>query len=153
VSLHEYRFRNVWSIEVAAARLFTALVDLANYPLWWPDIRTATRVDDDTAEFTCRSTLPYTLVFRLHRNFQDEDTGHLRVDMTGDLEGYVQGIVAADTVGHAHLEISQQVVVHKRLLRSLAPIARPLFRANHALMMRRGHRGLRAYLATGSGAG
>jgi hypothetical protein len=149
VALNEYRFRTVWSIEVAAARLFGALVDLANYPLWWPDIRTATKVDDDTAEFTCRSTLPYTLVFRLHRNLQDEDAGHLRVDMSGDLEGYVQGIVAANTEHHASLEISQQVVVHKKLLRRLAPVARPLFRANHALMMRRGYRGLRAYLATG----
>jgi len=47
----------------------------------------------------------------------------------------------------ARLEISLQVVVNKRLLRRLAPVARPLFRANHAAMMRRGHRGLRAYLA------
>jgi hypothetical protein len=29
----------------------------------------------------------------------------------------------------------------------LLPIARPAFRANHALMMRRGERGLRTYLA------
>jgi hypothetical protein len=147
VSLHEYRFRNVWSIEVAAARVFGALIDLGSYPRWWPDIRSVRQLDGDTAELTCRATLPYALVFRLHRDVQDENAGHMRVDMTGDLEGYVQGIVAAEDHGRARLEISQEVVVRKNLLRRLAPIARPLFRANHAAMMRRGHRGLRAYLA------
>jgi hypothetical protein len=147
VSLNEYRFRNVWSLEVAAARLFGALVDLANYPAWWPDIRSVSQVDDDTAEFTCRAVLPYALTFRLHRAIQDERAGQLRVDMTGDLEGYVHGIVAEHQPRLARLEISQEVVVNKRLLRRLAPVARPLFRVNHAMMMRRGHRGLRAYLA------
>ncbi len=147
VSLNEYRFRNVWSLNVAATRLFGALVDLANYPRWWPDVRAVHKVDDDTAEFTCRAILPYDLVFRLHRDEQDERTGLLRVNMTGDLEGYVQGIVAADEPAAARLEISQEVKVNKTLLRRLAPVARPLFRANHAAMMWRGHRGLRTYLA------
>ena len=39
------------------------------------------------------------------------------------------------------------MVANKALLRRLAPIARPAFRANHALMMRHGERGLRTYLA------
>jgi hypothetical protein len=146
--MNEYRFRDIWSIEVAAARLFGALTDLASYPRWWPDIRSVSQVDENTAEFTCRAVLPYALTFRLHRAEQDERAGRLRVDMTGDLEGHVQGIVAAHEPSRARLEISQHVVVNKRLLRRLAPIARPLFRANHAAMMRRGHRGLRAYLAS-----
>jgi hypothetical protein len=148
VALNEYRFRNVWSIEAAAAALFDAVVDLANYPRWWPDIRTVSRVDDDTAEFTCRSSLPYALVFRMHRAEQDERNGRLRVHLTGDLEGHLQGILAPHDARRTRLEISQRVVVNKRLLRWLSPVARPLFRANHAAMMRRGYRGLRAYLAS-----
>jgi hypothetical protein len=148
VRLNEYRFRNVWSIEVAAARLFGALVDLASYPHWWPDVRSVRQVDDNTAELTCRALLPYALVFRLHRAEQDERAGRLRVTMTGDLEGYVEGIVAAHEPSLARLEISQEVVVNKTLLRRLAPVARPLFRANHAAMMRRGQRGLRSYLTS-----
>jgi hypothetical protein len=150
VALNEYRFRNVWSIDTGAAALFGALVDLANYPRWWPDIRSVRKVDEDTAEFTCRALLPYALIFRLHRAEQDERNGRLRVRMTGDLEGYCQGIVAPDHPRRARLEISQRVVVNKKLLRRLAPVARPLFRANHSLMMWRGYRGLRAYLATGT---
>lgn len=126
--------------------MFDALVDLANYPAWWPDIRTVTRVDDDTAEVTCRALLPYALTFRLHRAEQDEQARRMRVDISGDLEGYVQGVVAEHRAAGALLAISQRVVVNKPLLRAFAPVARPLFRVNHAVMMRRGQRGFRAYL-------
>ena len=144
--LNDYRFRNLWSVRATAARVFDALVDLANYPAWWPDIRAVNQIDDDTAEVVCRSVLPYALTFRLHRAVQDARRGRMRVDMTGDLEGYVQGVVAEHQTEGAVLAISQQVVVTRPLLRALAPVARPLFRANHALMMRRGQRGFRAYL-------
>ncbi|MFI7678899.1 polyketide cyclase [Actinophytocola sp. NPDC049390] len=147
MTLNDYWFRSVWSVRVPTGRLYSALVDLACYPDWWPDIRAVTRVDDDTAEVTCRSVLPYSLRFRLHRAVEDETAGRMRVDMTGDLEGYVQGEVAAHRAG-ALLAITQRVAVTKPLLRALAPVGRPVFRANHALMMWRGQRGLRAYLAS-----
>jgi polyketide cyclase/dehydrase/lipid transport protein len=146
VSLNDYRFRNLWAVRATASQVFDALVDLANYPAWWPDIRAVTQLDDDTAEVTCRSTLPYVLTFRLHRAEENPRKGRMRVDMTGDLEGYVQGLVAQHRTAGALLAISQRVVVNKPLLRALSPVARPVFRANHALMMWRGQRGFRAYL-------
>jgi hypothetical protein len=148
VPLDDYSFRSFWSVRATAGRVFDALVDLARYPAWWPDIRAVTRLDDDTAEVTCRSVLPYVLTFRLHRAAQDARAGFMRVDMTGDLDGYVQGRVAEHRTAGTLLVITQRVVVTKPLLRTLSPVARPLFRANHALMMRRGQRGLRAYLGS-----
>ena len=145
--MNDYRFRSLWSLRATTGRVFAALVDLAGYPDWWPDIRDVTQVDDDTAEVTCRSVLPYSLRLRLHRAVEDEAGGRVRVDMTGDLEGYVQGIVAEHRTAGALLAITQRVVVTKPLLRAFAPVGRPVFRANHALMMWRGQRGLRAYLA------
>ena len=147
MSLNDYRFRSLWSVRTTTDRVFGALVDLAGYPDWWPDIRDVTQLDDDTAEVTCRSVLPYSLRFLLHRAVEDESGGRVRVDMSGDLEGYVQGRVAAHRTAGALLAITQRVVVTKPLLRALAPVGRPVFRANHALMMWRGQRGLRAYLA------
>jgi hypothetical protein len=146
VSLNDYRFRSRWSVRATGSRVFDALVDLASYPAWWPDIRAVNQIDDDTAEVVCRSVLPYALTFRLHRAVQDSRKGWMRVDVTGDLEGYVQGVVAEHRTEGAVLVISQRVVVTRPLLRALAPVARPLFRANHALMMWRGQRGFRAYL-------
>ncbi|HEY0451470.1 polyketide cyclase [Actinophytocola sp.] len=148
MSLNDYWFRNVWSVSAATSRVFGALVDLMSWPVWWPDVRSVRRLDDDTAELVCRSTLPYALTFRVRRAEQDAGAGRLRVDLTGDLEGYCLGVVGDHAVG-ARLAIDQRVVVNKPLLRTFAPIARPLFQVNHALMMRRGQRGLRGYLAPG----
>lgn len=147
MSLNDYRFRNLWAVRATASRVFDALVDLTSYPAWWPDIRSVTRVDDDTAEVVCRSALPYVLTFRLHRAVEEPAEGRMRVEMTGDLEGYVQGVVAEHRAHGVLLAISQRVVVNKPLLRALAPVARPVFKANHAVMMWRGQRGFRAYLS------
>lgn len=146
MSLHNYRFRNAWSLAAPADRVFGAVVDLAGYPAWWPDVRTVTQVDDDTAELVCRSSLPYQLVVRMRRVEENVSEGRVHVDLSGDLEGSLRGVVRAHS-GGTRLEITQHVVARKRLLRGLAPVARPAFRLNHALMMWRGERGLRAYLA------
>ena len=144
--MNDYWFRNVWSVGAAAGRVFDALVDLTSWPKWWPDVRAVHQLDDDTAELMCRATLPYALTFRLCRAVQDDRSGRLRVDMTGDLEGYTNAVVAPHETG-ARVAIEQRVVVNKPMLRILAPVARPLFQVNHALMMRRGRHGLHAYLS------
>ncbi|MFJ9786328.1 SRPBCC family protein [Amycolatopsis sp. NPDC101161] len=142
-----YRFSSTWLLPgTAPERVFGAVTDLAGYPRWWSDVRTVRRVDDDTAELVCRSRLPFRLVVRMHRDHQDEQAGLLRVRLSGDLDGVLAGAVRAAGAGTL-LQITQDVQARKELLRRLDAVARPLFRANHALMMRRGHRGLSAYLA------
>jgi hypothetical protein len=141
-----YRFSSTWLLPgTAPERVFGAVTDLAGYPRWWSDVRTVRRVDDDTAELVCRSRLPFRLVVRMHREHQDERAGLMRVRLSGDLDGVLAGTVraaGADTL----LRITQDVQARKELLRRLDAVARPIFRANHALMMRRGHRGLLTYL-------
>ncbi|WIY01536.1 SRPBCC family protein [Amycolatopsis mongoliensis] len=142
-----YRFSSTWLLPgTAPERVFGVVTDLAGYPRWWSDVRTVRRVDDDTAELICRSRLPFRLVVRMHRDHQDERAGLMRVRLSGDLDGVLAGAVRAAGAGTL-LEITQDVQARKELLRRLDAVARPLFRANHALMMRRGHRGLSAYLA------
>lgn len=142
-----YRFSSRWLLPgTAPEQVFGAVTDLAGYPRWWSDVRTVRRVDDDTAELICRSRLPFRLVVRMHRDHQDERAGLMRVRLSGDLDGVLAGAVRAAGAGTL-LEITQDVQARKELLRRLDTVARPLFRANHALMMRRGHRGLSAYLA------
>lgn len=143
--LTRYRFRTDWTIRAPAPAVFAALVDLGSYPAWWPDVRSVTRVDDSTAEVVCRATLPFALRLRLTRVEEDERAGRLGVALSGDLEGSLTGLVREQTEG-TRLEIAQQVVVRKALLRALSPVAHPVFRVNHAVMMRRGLYGLRSLL-------
>ncbi|MGH3433497.1 MAG: SRPBCC family protein [Thermocrispum sp.] len=148
MTLHEYRFRNSWLLAAPADQVYQAVVDVAGYARWWPDVRTVLRIDDDTAELVCRATLPYRVVVRMRRLEEDPVSGRLRVRLTGDLEGSL-GSKVLPLDGGTRLEITQDVVARKRLLRWLAPVGRPLFRLNHAAMMGRGERGLRAHLAPG----
>ncbi|MEU3274588.1 SRPBCC family protein [Saccharomonospora sp. NPDC006951] len=141
-----YRFRAAWSIDAPAPAVFAAVVDVARYPQWWPDVRTVSKVNEDTAELVCRATLPFALTLRMTRLEQDEHTGRLGVALSGDLEGSLTARVWEGPGSATRLEILQQVVATKTLLRALSPLARPVFRANHAVMMRRGQRGLRSLL-------
>lgn len=144
--INTYRFRDTWFIAAPPPSVFDAVVDVAGYPRWWPDVRSVRQVDDDTAELVCRATLPYRLVLRMRRTEQDAPAGRLRVELAGDLEGSLAALVVGQPAGTL-LDITQHVMARKPLLRHLAPMARPLFRVNHALMMRRGHSGLRHFLS------
>nr|WP_225953769.1 SRPBCC family protein [Kibdelosporangium phytohabitans] len=143
--VNRYRFRSLWTVRAAAGDVFDVVTDPGTYPLWWPDIHGVGRIDDDTAEVVCRSVLPYALTFRMHRAEQDLDRGRMMIGMTGDLEGFCRSTVVPGR-RTVTLEITQDVIVNKPLLRALAPVARPVFRANHAAMMWRGQRGLRGFL-------
>lgn len=147
MSVNRYRFRSVWRLSGPVDDVFDVVTDPGSYPLWWPDIHGVGRIDDDTAEVVCKSVLPYALVFRLHRAEQDARAGRLLVGMTGDLEGFCRSTVV-QRPRSVTLEITQEVVVNKRLLKLLAPVARPVFRANHAAMMWRGQHGLRRFLSS-----
>lgn len=147
--LNRYQFRTTWLVPSSSGAVFAALVDLAGYPVWWPDVRSVTKVDDDTAELVCRATLPMALRLRMTRVEENEPAGRVAVALSGDLEGTLTGRLAAGGRGTL-LEIRQQVVARKPVLRALSPVAHPAFRLNHALMMRRGLRGLRAHLAATS---
>ena len=141
----DYRFRSVWSIEAPLPTVFGVLVDLGGYPDWWADVRDVHEIDEDTAELTCRATLPYTIVLRMVRIEENADAGRLRVRLSGDLDGELRCSLSR-VPGGTRLDIGQVVCVRKPLLRALSPLARPVLRANHALMMRHGQRGLRAHL-------
>ncbi|MFI9011646.1 SRPBCC family protein [Actinosynnema sp. NPDC053489] len=144
--LNSYRFRSVWSVDCPPERVFEVLADLGGYPRWWPEVRQARQVAEDAAELRCRSVLPYELVFQARHNAKEPDTGLLRADLVGDLDGTASWRVLPEGSG-SRLVYDQEVVVRKPLLRRLALVLRPLLKANHELMMRSGRRGLRTYLA------
>jgi hypothetical protein len=76
---------------------------------------------------------------------RDPATGVLEIAMSGDIDGWARWTITADGPGSL-ARYDQEVDVSKPLLRRFAVPGRPVFRANHALMMRAGRRGLVAYL-------
>ncbi|MET7442000.1 SRPBCC family protein [Streptomyces sp. NPDC004082] len=140
-----YRFRSLWTLPAPVGDVYTALERAEDYPLWWPQVRRVDRVDDTTGIIRIRSFVPYDLVFTAKEVRRDPVAGVLEIGMTGDLDGWARWTLTADGTG-TRARYDQEVEVRKPLMRRLAVPGRPVFRANHALMMRAGRRGLGAYL-------
>jgi uncharacterized protein YndB with AHSA1/START domain len=141
-----YRFHTVWDLPAPPAEVFAALERAEQYPGWWPQVRSVTPLDDTSGIAVFRSFLPYelTVVARERRN--DPAARVLEIGMTGDLDGWARWTLSALPGGGTRARYDQEVEVRRRLMRLLALPARPLFRANHAWMMRGGRRGLTALL-------
>ncbi|GGN22908.1 polyketide cyclase [Lentzea pudingi] len=145
VSLNRYRFHSVWHVDAPPADVYEVLSDIANYPLWWHEVRKATKIDDETGELRCRSFLPFDLVVQVKHSIRNQQAGLLRATLSGDLEGYASWEITGRD-GGTDLHFDQEVVVNKALLRRLVLIAKPFFRGNHDMMMRGGFKGLKAAL-------
>ncbi|KFF97358.1 SRPBCC family protein [Streptomyces europaeiscabiei] len=141
-----YRFRSRWDLPAPPAAVYDVLQRADDYPHWWPQVREVIRIDDTTGIIRIRSVLPYDLAFTAREVRRDAAAGILEIEMTGDLDGWARWTLTADGPGTL-ARYDQEVDVTKPLLRRLAVPGRPVFRANHALMMRAGRRGLLAYLA------
>lgn len=149
-----FTFRDRWTLPADVGTVFGVLADIDRYPLWWPQVRRAERIDADRGHAFVRSLMPWTLDLVLTREVEDPVVGLLRVGITGDLEGWCQWrltpgrvLGAASTVA----DFSQEAVVTAAGLSRLAGVAAPVMRANHDWMMRGGRRGLVAHLRAAAG--
>ncbi|GAA2260947.1 SRPBCC family protein [Streptomyces amakusaensis] len=140
-----YRFRTVWELPAAPAAVFAALERAEDYPLWWPQVREVAPLGPDSGTARFRSFLPYELRVAVRALRHDPAAGVLEIGLSGDLAGWARWTVEAHGTGTRVL-YEQETEVGRPLLRLLALPCRPLFRANHALMMRAGRRGLDARL-------
>jgi hypothetical protein len=141
-----YTFRSVWHVSAAPDDVFHALARLADYPLWWPEIRDVRPLGDQTFQLTCKSTLGFKLCFTAMPTIHDRATRVLEARLIGDLEGSCRWTVGVHATGTS-ATFDEEVTPQKTLLRRIGPLARPVLKATHNRMMRNGERGLRTYLA------
>ncbi|GAA4795106.1 SRPBCC family protein [Streptomyces sanyensis] len=141
-----YRFRCVWDLPAPPDAVHRVLERGEDYPRWWPQVREVVPVDGASARVTFRSLLPYDLVVTVRARRQDRGAGVLEAALEGDLDGWSRWTLLPHG-GGTRAVYEQEVEVRRPLMRRLAVPCRPLFRANHALMMRAGRRGLAARLA------
>ncbi|MEW1752391.1 SRPBCC family protein [Streptomyces angustmyceticus] len=146
--LHRYRFRSVWLLDAPPAVVYAVLERAEAYPRWWPQVRAVDPIDDRSGTARFRSLLPYDLTVVVSERVRDPGSGVLEIGMRGDLAGWARWTVVPGA-GGTRAVFEQDVEVRKPLLRRFALLGRPVFAANHALMMRAGRRGLAAWLARG----
>ncbi|MEE1824466.1 SRPBCC family protein [Streptomyces sp. BE20] len=149
MDLNHYRFRGTWRLAAPPGAVYAALEDVPGYPRWWPDIRDVRQTGPDSGEVLVRALLPYRLVIRLTTTRRDHGAGVLEAAMDADLIGWSRWTVTADGAGGSEVLFEEDARPANALLRRLAVPAHLLFRANHAVMMHRGRRGLAAHLGAG----
>lgn len=145
MDVNHYRFVSIWDLPAPPVAVCAHLERVEHYPQWWPQVREVTSVDDTARTARIRSFLPYSLVMTLRERRRDVAAGVLEVTLTGDLEGWARWTVLPHGSG-SRATYEQEVVVRRASMRVLAVPGRAVFRANHALMMRAGRRGLAARL-------
>lgn len=141
-----YRFLSTWPVAASPEAAYAALYEVEDYPKWWPEVREARKINDNCLWMRTRATLPYDLTFTLNREVADTEKGLLVARLEGDLEGRIVWTIVPTSTGSL-ITFDERVVTNLELLNRFAPVARPAFIANHALMMRSGHSGLRVFLA------
>lgn len=146
LSERRYHFVSRWTVEAPQGAVYAAIYEVVAYPAWWPEVKEARKLDEDHLWMRTRSILPYDLAFQLERTIADPRAGILEARLTGDLEGVIRWTIEP-TSGGCLITFDEDVVTNKATLNRLAPIVRPAYVANHALMMAHGQAGLRTFLA------
>ena len=154
-----YRFLTTWLLEAPREEVWDVLEDALRWPEWWRGVvgveqRGGVPAGQVGSRYAIewRSRIPYPVRFEFEVDTVDRPAlmdGRAR----GELEGsgcwrlFQEGDVTAVTY-------DWEVGTTKRWMNAVAPVARPVFRYNHDVVMRQGGEGLArrlgARLITGS---
>jgi uncharacterized protein YndB with AHSA1/START domain len=139
----EYRFLTTWLLQADRERVWDAIYESERWPEWWRGVEEAEKlVEGDESgvgqegRYVWKAKLPYRVEFFI-RTTRVERPHLLEGEADGELAGtgrwrlFEQGGVTAVTY-------EWNVRTTRRWMNLLAPIAKPVFQANHDYVMRNG---------------
>jgi uncharacterized protein YndB with AHSA1/START domain len=146
-----YGFLTTWLLEAPRADVFQAIWDSERWPDWWrgvESVKTLEEGDDEgvgsLGHYVWRSSLPYRLEF---------DVRITRVERPRLMEGTSSGELAGTGRWQLFEEDGVTAAVYDWNVRTtapwmnlLAPLARPVFKWNHDVVMRWGGEGIAGVL-------
>jgi uncharacterized protein YndB with AHSA1/START domain len=153
-----YNFITTWTFPQPIERVWEAINASEDYPRWWSNIRSYRCLTPDNprgvgarGERVVRGLLPYPLRYTTNIT-RKVPPRELDYDAFGDLVGRGR-FVLREISGNDKTPTGTEVVIYwevetsGRWLNRLAPLLKWLFAWNHNYVMRRGERGLAAWLA------
>lgn len=147
--LSAYQFRDQWFVKAPLEAVWPIIRDVSTYPRWWREFVEARRRNDiegvgAVVWVHAKSALPYHMYFEVEAT-REEPPYLAAVKVRGDLNGEMVWKLSSEA-GGTRLAFEETVTTGKALLTVLAPLLKPLFAWNHAIMMKNGERGLRRLL-------
>jgi uncharacterized protein YndB with AHSA1/START domain/quercetin dioxygenase-like cupin family protein len=145
----QYDFVDEWDVRAPMQPVFDALADGRTYPEWWRPVYIAVETDGPPAAGSVsRQHFKGKLPYHLHTTStitEYEPPHRLVADVEGDLRG--RGVWTLTDRGEevTHVRFDWSVFADRKLLRTLTPVLRPLFRANHNWAIARAMEGLEPY--------
>jgi uncharacterized protein YndB with AHSA1/START domain/quercetin dioxygenase-like cupin family protein len=145
----EYRFVDEWEVAAPREAVFDALADARSYPEWWRPVYEEVEAEGEIAVGqVSRQHFKGRLPYRLRTTSmitELERPERLVADVEGDLRG--RGIWTLTELGpeRTHVRFDWRVYADRRLLRTLTPVLRQVFRWNHDWAIARAMDGLEPY--------
>ncbi len=166
MAANDYHFLTTWRIAATPDEISDVLGDAASLGRWWPSVYLRVRVLDDgddrglgkVVDLWTKGFLPYTLRWRFTVTESDPPHG-FRLEASGDFVGRgiwtLQSEAGPDASGGPSTLVTYDwlVLAEKGVLKTLSPIMKPIFAANHRWAMARGEESLRLELARRHAAG
>lgn len=142
-----YEFVTIWRISAPVDRVWKEIYHSENWPSWWRGVVKVSELkkgDDlgvgSVRRYKWKSLLPYTLTFNIE-TVRVEPMTVIEGVASGELEGRgIWGISKEGDVTVARYD--WQVSTSKPWMNTIAPIAKPVFKWNHDIIMGWGAEGL-----------
>ena len=142
-----YSFRTTWVLEAERERVWDVIYDTDRWTEWWRGVVKAERTAEgdqsglgQRGSFEWRARIPYTVSFELVSTLV-ERPHRLGGEASGELEG--TGLWRLfEEMGVTAVVYEWDVRTTTPWMNVLAPLAKPIFRANHDWVMRNGAEGL-----------
>jgi hypothetical protein len=143
----DYSFVTLWRFRSPLEPVWEAIYRSEEWPDWWRGVERVERVEPGDAEgigalqrYTWRSRLPYRLAFEM-RLTRVEPLSLIEGEAVGELAGTGRWRLAHDG-GVTRVRYDWNVRTTRPWMNLLAPVARPVFKWNHDVVMNWGVDGL-----------
>lgn len=147
----KYRFVTIWHVNAPIESVWNEIYHSEFWPTWWKGVESVVeleRGDKDgigsVRRYTWKSLLPYTLTFDM-RTVRVDPMSIIEGVASGELEGKGLWQFSVDRTGTV-ARYDWEVQTTKLWMNMLSPLARPLFKWNHDVVMGWGAAGLRKRL-------
>ena len=143
----KYEFVTIWQVKAPLASVWDLIYNSDSWPSWWKGVERVELVEKGNKEgvgsiyrYTWKSKLPYRLTFDMQLT-RIEQMSIIEGTALGELSGTGRWqLTSEDDVTTARYD--WQVETTKPWMNLLTPIARPVFKWNHNVVMNWGAQGL-----------